>query len=66
MILISELNMESWKKVCIIVSVYVILREFRPIDPFIIKYLTFLPKKYTIKTVSSPIVNQGYTYTTLY
>ncbi|XP_026820367.1 thiamine transporter 2-like [Rhopalosiphum maidis] len=47
--------MESWKKVCIIVSVYVILREFRPIDPFIIKYLTFLPKKYTIKTIREEV-----------
>lgn len=53
MLLISELSMESWKKVCIIVSMYVILREFRPIDPFIVKYMTSLPEKYTIKTVSS-------------
>lgn len=61
MMLISELNiMEPWKKVCIYVSVYVILREFRPIDPFIIKYLTLLPEKYTIKTVSSlKLINQG-------
>ncbi|XP_025202094.1 thiamine transporter 2-like [Melanaphis sacchari] len=47
--------MESWKKVCIIVSVYVILREFRPIDPFIIKYLRFLPEKYTIRTLREEV-----------
>jgi len=52
--------MEQWKKVCIYVSVYVILREFRPIDPFIIKYLTLLPEKYTVRTVSSQkLMNQG-------
>lgn len=61
MLLISELNiMEPWKKVCIYVSVYVILREFRPIDPFIIKYLILLPEKYTVRTVSSlKLMNQG-------
>lgn len=54
LMLISGLNiMEHWKKVCLYVSVYVILREFRPIDPFIIKYLTLLPEKYTVKIVSS-------------
>lgn len=52
--LISEFTrMESWKKVCIYVSVFAILREFRPIDPFFIKYLTELPVKYTTQTVSS-------------
>lgn len=44
--------MEPWKKVCIYVSIYAILREFRPIDPFVIKYLTLLPEKYTIQIVS--------------
>lgn len=44
--------MEPWKKVCTYVSVYAILREFRPIDPFYIQYLTLLPEKYTVQTVS--------------
>lgn len=51
--LISEINrMESWKKVCMYVSVFAILREIRPIDPFFIKYVTELPVKYTTQTVS--------------
>lgn len=44
--------MEPWKKVCFYVSVYAMLREFRPIDPFVIKYLTLLPENYTIQIVS--------------
>lgn len=43
--------MELWK-VCIYVSVYAIFREFRPIDPFFIEYITSLPEKYTDQIVS--------------
>lgn len=59
-------KMEPWKKVCTYVSVYAILREFRPIDPFFIQYLTLLPEKYTIQTVSlfklKIIVNYYFNY----
>lgn len=44
--------MEPWKKVCVYVSVYAVLREFRPLDPFFIEYVTSLPEKYTDQIVS--------------
>ncbi|XP_022182542.1 thiamine transporter 2-like isoform X2 [Myzus persicae] len=51
--------MEPWKKVCLYVSVYVMLREFRPIDPFIIKYLTLLPEKYTVRIIREDVYPVG-------
>lgn len=39
-------------KVSIYVSVYAVLREFRPIDPFFIQYLMLLPEKHSVQTVS--------------
>lgn len=44
--------MEPWMKVCMYVSVYAILRELRPIDPFYVEYVTSLSEKYTDQIVS--------------
>lgn len=45
--------MEPWKEVCIYVSVYATLREFRLMDPFLTDYLTHLPNNYSVETVSN-------------
>ncbi|VVC25747.1 Reduced folate carrier,Major facilitator superfamily domain [Cinara cedri] len=53
--MLENLKMEPWKKVCIYVSVYAILRECRPIDPFYIEYVTSLSEKYTDQVIREEI-----------
>ncbi|XP_050422137.1 folate transporter 1-like [Adelges cooleyi] len=45
--------MEQWKKVCYYVSVFVVLREMRPLETFIITYIMSLSDEYSIATIKS-------------
>lgn len=47
--------MESWLKISILLCIFGVLKEFRPSEPYVTKYLTYPPMNFTLEKISSDV-----------